>query len=99
MSAGRFSVALASIYVIVEGGPGTEHEAKRRKGPRRSTRPRLGALEVTLVSSIRASCRPQFVSEPLWRTLGDPNAAPRTVAEAVLELVTALIKHSVSTPD
>jgi uncharacterized protein (TIGR00725 family) len=85
---------LAKVFVVVEGGPGTEHEANVAAAhgalfvPVARSGGHAGALYQHLV-------RPAFVHARAWETLGDPKAAPGTVATAVVEIVDSCVRHSV----
>ncbi len=85
---------LAPIYLVVEGGPGTAHEADVATAHGAHLLPigrsggHAGALYPTLTP-------PRWASERSWRTLGDADATPPAVAEAVLDLVTGLIRLGV----
>jgi hypothetical protein len=77
---------LAKTFLVIEGGPGTEHEA--------TVAAAHGALLVAVGRSgghagnlYRDGQRPPFVDERTWATLGDPQATPRMVATAVAGIV------------
>ena len=85
---------LSKVFVVVEGGPGTEHEA--------TVAAAHGAVLVAVGRSggharvlHRGSLRPSFVDERAWETLADPEATPLTVATAVAEIVDSCVRHGV----
>ncbi len=85
---------LARAFVVVEGGPGTEHEAMVAAAhgavlvPVGRSGGHAGALYPGLM-------RPPFVDARAWETLGDPEAVPQTVATAVAEIVDSYVRHGV----
>lgn len=85
---------LASTFVVVEGGPGTEHEAKVAAAhgavlvPVARSGGHAGALYPRL-------SRPAFVDARAWETLGNPEVALPTVAAAVVEIVGSCVRHGV----
>jgi uncharacterized protein (TIGR00725 family) len=85
---------LAELYVVVEGGPGTEHEARVAAAngsvlvPVRGSGGHAGALFPRLV-------RPPLAEEHTWRTLSDCEATPPKIAASVLEIVDAYARHAV----
>jgi hypothetical protein len=85
---------LAELYVIVEGGPGTEHEARVAAAngsvlvPVGRSGGHAGALFPLLV-------RPTLAEEHTWRTLSDCEATPPKIAASVLEIVDAYARHAV----
>ena len=85
---------LAKAFIVVEGGPGTEHEATVAAAhgavlvPVGRSGGHAGALYPGLL-------RPPFVDSRTWETLGDPEAAPRIVAKAVMEIVESYVRHGV----
>ena len=85
---------LSNTFVVVEGGPGTEHEA--------TVAAARGAVLVAVGRSgghardlHRGSLRPSFVDERAWETLADSEATAQTVAKAVAEIVESCIRHGV----
>jgi len=85
---------LAKAFVVVEGGPGTEHEAAVAAAygavlvPLGRSGGHAGALYAGLV-------RPPFVDARAWQTLSDPEAAPRTAAAAVVQIVASCLRQGV----
>ena len=73
---------LAECYVVIEGGPGTAHEASVALQNSACVIPvgRSGGYAAELYPQIP---RPAFASESAWRDLARPDASADTVAEAV----------------
>jgi hypothetical protein len=85
---------LAKVFVVVEGGPGTAHEA--------GVAAAHGALLVPVGRSgghagkiFPTLTRPRFADARAWCTLGKPEAAPSAVATAVVEIVSSCFRHGV----
>jgi len=83
---------LAQVFIVVEGGPGTEHEAAVAKAHGAVLVPvgRSGGVAGALYQE---APRPPFVDARAWESLGDPDSPPRTVAEAAVEIVLASLRH------
>lgn len=77
---------LADLYVIIEGGPGTVHEASVALTRSALLIPvgRSGGHAADLHKLI---ARPSFASERIWRILASAEASPAQVADAVAETV------------
>ena len=84
---------LAEVYVAIEGGPGTAHEASVALARSVVMIPvgRSGGHSADLYSRVP---RPPFVSEPIWRTLASSEASPTRVAAAVVDVVRAYLRGS-----
>jgi uncharacterized protein (DUF2236 family) len=85
---------LAELYVVVEGGPGTEHEARVAAANGSVLVPvgRSGGHAGALFARMG---RPALAEEQTWRTLGDFEAIPAKIAASVLEIVNAHIRYGV----
>lgn len=83
---------LAKIYIVVEGGPGTEHEARIASAHGATLVPvgRSGGHAGDLYASVVLSA-----DALSWKVLGDSTATPRTVATAVLAIVDHYIRQGV----
>lgn len=79
---------LAGLYIAVEGGPGTAHEASVALGRQALVVPvgRSGGHAGILYGEL---ARPAIASGGAWRTLGSPRASPLRVARAVSEVAAA----------
>lgn len=79
---------LAPLYIAVEGGPGTAHEAAVAQSRSAILIPvgRSGGCSTELYAK---AARPPFASDAVWRILGDSGATPEVVADAVAEIVRA----------
>jgi hypothetical protein len=83
---------LAGLYVVVEGGPGTEHEARVAAAngsvivPVACLGGHAGALFARLP-------RPPLIEERTWRTLADVEATSSRIATSVFEIVAAQLQH------
>lgn len=77
---------LATCYVVVEGGPGTAHEASVALGRSACILPvgRSGGHAQGLHSRLP---RPSFAGESAWGELMNAATSPERVAEAVSEIV------------
>lgn len=86
---------LAEVYVAIEGGPGTAHEASVALARPVVMIPvgRSGGHSAVLYSRVP---RPAFVSEPTWCTLASSEASPTQVAGAVADVVRAYLRGSTS---
>ena len=84
---------LAKAFIVVEGGPGSEHEATVAMTHGAVLVPvgRSGGLAGALY---QGTVRPPFVDARAWETLGDSEAAPQMVAKAVMEIVESSLRHS-----
>lgn len=84
---------LASVYVCIEGGPGTAHEAKvvRQMGKLMVPIGRTGGVAKQLHASIP---RPERVAARDWASLGDDDCPAEEVAGAVLTTVDILLQRS-----
>jgi len=82
---------LAKTFIAVEGGPGSEHEAKvaRMHGAVLIPVGRSGGLAGLLHQD---AARPPFVDERIWDLLGDPEASPSSVARAVIQIVESCLR-------
>jgi len=85
---------LAKVYVVVEGGPGTEHEATVAAAHGATLVP-VGRSGGHAGSLYRGGSRPALADPRAWETLGDPEATSRTVAAAVAEIVESCGQHGV----
>ena len=85
---------LAKTFVVVEGGPGTEHEAKVAAAHGAVLIPvgRSGGHAEALHHTLP---QPKFVDSRAWQTLGNREASPRTVATAVVEVVDSCVRQGV----
>jgi hypothetical protein len=81
---------LAGVYLAVEGGPGTVHEAAVAVGRGAVVIPvgRSGGHAAELYSRMS---RPAMVGEHAWAVLGTPAAAPEQAAEAACGAVRACL--------
>lgn len=77
---------LAGCYVVIEGGPGTEHEASVAAG--------MGALVIPVgcyggcAGTLRAKqAAPPPIDEGSWRVLGSVDSTVQDVADAVAKAV------------
>jgi SLOG cluster4 family len=88
---------LAEIYVAIEGGPGTAHEASVALARSTFVIPveRSGGHSAHLYPQIP---RPSFASDHDWRTLSSTDVSPEQVAAAVTDVVRGYLtgsKHGV----
>jgi uncharacterized protein (TIGR00725 family) len=83
---------LAECYVVIEGGPGTAHEASVALRRSVCVVPvgRSGGYARELYPQVR---RPPFASESAWHDLALPTASPGVVAEAVASVVGAHLRQ------
>ena len=81
---------IAPIYVCLEGGPGTEHEARvaLQQGAAIVPVGRSGGIAADLHARL---ARPSFAAVAHWETIGAETAAPSAVAEATAALVHAAL--------
>jgi hypothetical protein len=88
---------LAGLYIAVEGGPGTAHEASVALGRQALVVPvgRSGGHAGILYGEIAP---PAIASGAAWRTLGSPRASPLRVARAVVEVVASWLQAWSSDP-
>ncbi len=84
---------LASLYVIVEGGPGTAHETNVAQSRGSMILPvgRSGGVAAELYR--RLPC-PPAVDMTLWSVLNEVSVHPKSVAEAVKSIVSRLLHIS-----
>lgn len=77
---------LGEIYVVIEGGPGTAHEASVALARAALVIPvaRSGGHSGDLFPQLR---RPRIASEQAWRMLMETDTSPEQVADAVTEIV------------
>lgn len=82
---------VAQCYVVIEGGPGTAHEASVALGRSVCVIPvgRSGGYAGELYPQV--SC-PVFASESAWRDLARPDASPEQVADAISRIVRARVR-------
>lgn len=80
---------MSDLYVVIEGGPGTEHEARvaAERGALVLPVGRSGGHARVLQSR---SVRPEPVPETTWSLLADPSASAGAVAEAISRFVATL---------
>lgn len=85
---------LAKIFIVIEGGPGTEHEAAVAAAHGAVLVPvgRSGGHAGVLYPGV---VRPPCVDARTWETLGSSEAAARAVAAAVVEIVDSCVQHGV----
>lgn len=83
---------LASIYVAVEGGPGTEHEVAvaMARGALLVPVGRSGGCAGEIYQSV---VRRSLIGSVQWQTLGDPDATAQEVAEAVRSVVDSVVRR------
>ena len=83
---------MAECYVVIEGGPGTEHEAAVALGRSVCVIPvgRSGGCAGELYPRV---ARPVFATESAWRDLSSADASPERVAESVAEIVGAQVRE------
>ena len=81
---------LAAVYVVVEGGPGTAHEAAvaLTRGAALVPVARSGGVAARLYSELPC---PSGVECDRWLALGDESLCPREVAVVVKTLVAQLL--------
>jgi hypothetical protein len=85
---------LARVFVVLEGGPGTAQEARVAAAhgavlvPVGRSGGHAGEIYPTLL-------RPRFLDARAWETVGDPDAAPPTVAAAVVKIVDSCLQQGV----
>lgn len=84
---------LAELYVVVEGGSGTVHEAHvaAENGSVLVPVGRSGGHAGALFSRM---VRPALAEEHIWRTLGDSEVTPPKIAASVFEIVNAYARRS-----
>jgi len=87
---------LADIYVVIEGGPGTSHEASIALTRAADLIPvgRSGGHSAILYPQIP---RPVFASEQAWLTLDSTDASPKQVADAITDIVEACLSFKTQT--
>jgi len=85
---------LAELYVVVEGGSGTEHEA-RVAAANGSVLVPVGRSGGHAGALFARMARPPLAEEHAWRTLGDFEATPLKIAESVLDIVDVYAGHGV----
>lgn len=88
---------VAEVYVMVEGGPGTAHEASVARARSATVIPvgQSGGHAAVLYPQV---LRPSSVPEHFWRTLGNADVSPERVVDAIVEIVRACVlelKHGV----
>ena len=83
---------VAECYVVIEGGPGTAHEASVALGRSLCVIPegRSGGFAQKLYPQVS---RPYFASDFAWRQFGQAAASPELVAHAISGIVTAYIRE------
>jgi len=81
---------VSSIYVAVEGGPGTKHEASVAIGNGALVIPvgRSGGFAAELYSTMT---RPEYMSEQAWDLLGRDDVKPEEIGMAVKSLVVSCL--------
>lgn len=77
---------LSSLYLAIEGGPGTAHEASVALERNAWVIP-VGSSGGCAGSLFSTLARPPKVPESVWRVLGSPDAGPVDVAAVVGEIV------------
>ena len=87
--------SLASIYVVIEGGPGTVHESEVALARGASLVPIAvtGGHALDLYASLP---RPEVVTEADWIALGQEHLGPEAIAAAALRVITALLERDPS---
>ncbi len=87
--------SLASIYVVIEGGPGTVDESEVAVGRGASLVPIAvtGGHALDLYASLP---RPEVVTEADWIALGQEHLGPEAIAAAALRVITALLERDPS---
>ncbi|MBS0264647.1 MAG: hypothetical protein JSS02_22120 [Planctomycetes bacterium] len=83
---------LASLYIVIEGGPGTVHEARVALARQAWILPIgwLGGCAGDLHAELEC---PAGLDRALWGCLGDPASSPTDSAQAVWELTRDLIER------
>jgi hypothetical protein len=83
---------LAKVFIVVEGGPGSEHEAAVAMTHGAVLVPvgRSGGVAGTLY---HGPLKPPSVDARAWESLGDSGAAPRKVGRAVVEIIQSCLRH------
>ncbi len=81
---------LAEVYVAVEGGPGTVHEAAVAASRNAVVIPvgRSGGHSAALYSQMEL---PSFIDDKTWRVLGSLASTPEEAARSVLSVVQACL--------
>lgn len=84
---------LAEVFVAVEGGPGTAHEASVALGRSAIVIPigRSGGFSGDLYPRLP---RPSLARESDWRALADADASPEQVVRSAVDVVTAYLGES-----
>jgi hypothetical protein len=84
---------VSNLYLVIEGGPGTEHEAAVAMAQDAALLPvgRSGGCAAQLYSQLQ---KPNFAAINTWQTLGDAHATPDAVADAIYEIVQAFFRQS-----
>lgn len=79
---------LSMLYLAIEGGPGTVHEATvaSARGATVIAVGRSGGHSAELYARM---CRPAAIDGATWAVLGDAASTPEQTAEAVLRAVRA----------
>ena len=77
---------VADCYIVIEGGPGTEHEVQVAIANKKTIIPigRSGACAAKAYEEIQ---RPDWADSDLWAELGLELSEPRKVASAAVKLV------------
>lgn len=81
---------LARLYVSIEGGPGTAHEAAVARS-RGSVLVPVGQTGGFSAEACTHTPRPAFADEAAWRALGAPESTPADLAGAVGSIVERFI--------
>lgn len=84
---------LARVYLAVEGGPGTAHEAKVARARGAVVVP-VGHLGGHAAALYAQSQRPAVIEEHTWAVLGSLTAGPEATAVAACRAVQSCLKHS-----
>ncbi len=82
---------LANIYIVIEGGPGTVHEARVARARCAPVIPigRSGGFAGGLYSELE---RPEFASENAWVRLGATATPPKDAARATFEIAAGFLE-------
>ena len=89
---------LADVYVAIEGGPGTAHEAAVALDRSAVVIPigRSGGASGDLYPRL---ARPHFARDPAWRDLADVDASPEHVARSTIDIVSAYLESRTAGSD
>ncbi len=79
---------LCRLYVVVEGGPGTAHEAARAEVNGATVIP-IGCTGGHALELYRTLGPPPWADREQWEILGSRSSSPLEIGQAVQELVAA----------